>query len=79
MSRFDGDMPHGQCLWCRHLKNIPERRCAAYPDGVPAAIWSGQRKHDRPVEGDGGIQYEPRTAPFDVAELGISSPALVPS
>ena len=32
--------------------------CAAFPKGIPERILSGQDKHSRPVEGDGGIQFE---------------------
>ena len=33
--------------------------CAAFPHGIPVDIWTGDVRHDRPVEGDGGIRFEP--------------------
>jgi hypothetical protein len=49
---------------CKHL--LPQEegaepglRCTAFPHGVPDSIlWKGV-KHNEPVEGDGGTQYEP--------------------
>ena len=79
MANFDGTMPHGLCAWCKHLQNIPERRCAAFSNGIPASIWLGKTKHDHPIEGDGGVLYELRTTPFDVEALGVLKPELASS
>lgn len=32
--------------------------CMAFPDGIPVEIAYGTNKHLKPVEGDGGIQFE---------------------
>jgi len=60
------------CGLCKHLTDVLERQCAAFPDGIPMAIWSGQNDHRQPVEGDHGIRFEwddddaePRHAPAD--------------
>ena len=34
------------------------RTCAAFPDGIPADIWSGKTPHDSPIEGDGGVVFK---------------------
>ena len=46
-----------QCLGCRHRTSAV--RCAAFPDGIPKPILTGDVDHSAPVEGDHGIQYEP--------------------
>lgn len=52
---------------CRHYQGIEqpdgteatERHvCAAFPDGIPGEIVTGQNMHRNPYPGDHGIQYE---------------------
>jgi hypothetical protein len=50
---------------CRHYhkKNLridPIPTCDAFPNGIPDKIFWGEVFHDHPIEGDNGIQYEPR-------------------
>jgi hypothetical protein len=55
-----------QCLsYCRHYhqKNLrldPNPTCDAFPNGIPDAIFNTEIIHDHPIEGDNGIQFEPR-------------------
>lgn len=53
-----------ECAYCIHLDkrcNRPELlrplRCAAFPDGIPHQIASGNLSHRKPVDGDHGIQF----------------------
>ena len=46
-----------QCVKCRH--QVPgERVCAAFPQGIPAEIWSNKVDHSLPYPGDNDIQFE---------------------
>ena len=46
------------CNGCRHLvRDYRQRRCAAFPDGIPLEIWLGEHDHRRPYPGDNGIQF----------------------
>jgi len=47
------------CLQCKHYHD-GERACAAFPEGIPDAIWEGRSDHIEPYSGDHGIQFEPR-------------------
>lgn len=52
----------GICHLCRHLDRSPEglaRRCKAYPEGIPLDVRVGKIDHHFPVEGDGGVRFEP--------------------
>jgi hypothetical protein len=44
------------CTFCRHLRE--PRRCDAFPDRIPDAIWEGQHDHREPFPGDRGIRFE---------------------
>ncbi len=66
-----GDQPSGltmrskhiasvQCCMCVHLRSIVDRRCDAYPDGVPDPIWDDKTMHTVPIDGDHGIRYQER-------------------
>ena len=49
------------CLFCRHYTQDEElgpAACAAFPKGIPDAIFLGGNPHKEPYPGDHGIQYE---------------------
>lgn len=46
------------CRQCRHLRD--DYTCAAFPRGIPDIITGLYVDHSAPVEGDSGIQFEPR-------------------
>jgi hypothetical protein len=47
------------CSFCRHWQG--DRRCDAFPEEIPLAIWIGENDHRQPIEGDHGIRFEPLT------------------
>ena len=48
------------CGDCRHFNRTQWGTCAAYPNGIPLPIASGEIAHTSPQPGDQGIQFEPR-------------------
>jgi 2'-5' RNA ligase len=41
-----------------NLTGLTRPFCAAFPDGIPAAIWDNQADHREPYEGDHGLRWE---------------------
>lgn len=50
------------CDGCKHQTSDDQRYCAAFPDGKPLPILSGEFTHDKPYPGDHDIQFEARDA-----------------
>lgn len=61
-NRFVAEMDEiravGLCASCRH-KHEDSDTCDAFEDGIPDEFLDGDEKHRSPVEGDGGIVYDP--------------------
>lgn len=54
------------CIYCRHLDADGERKCAAFPGGIPLPIWLGENDHREPFPGDHGVQFAPIREPAAV-------------
>jgi hypothetical protein len=57
---LDGDFSllSAQCSFCANYDIKTGPKCKAYPEGIPADIWDGERSHRDPQPGDHGIQYK---------------------
>ena len=48
-----------QCLKCARFRGVGT--CAAFPDGIPGEIMSGEFDHEKPHVGDHGLRFKPRS------------------
>ena len=53
------------CLVCKHLTSFKMMTCKAFPEEIPLEVWKGIERHDEPIEGDNGFQYELRDRDVD--------------
>lgn len=45
------------CQYCKHY--LAAGTCEAFRGkDIPMDIWTGEKRHDKPVTGDNGIQFE---------------------
>jgi hypothetical protein len=53
------------CMGCQHFRVADKMKnaCAAFPDGIPDAIFLSKIEHRQPYPGDHGIQFEPKKEP----------------
>jgi hypothetical protein len=66
-----------QCYRCTHFTApaVDEAvlgRCAAFPDGIPDAVWRNEVDHREEVEGDNDVRWAPR-------KRGVRHPGLRPT
>lgn len=49
------------CRFCRHLYHLMDRlKCAAFPEGIPQEITSGDFLHNQPLPGqENGLVFKP--------------------
>ncbi len=56
---IEADLVGSGCLNCRHLVDLVEGTCLAFPDQIPLDILQDRIRHDRPFPGDHGLRFEP--------------------
>ncbi|HOW75414.1 MAG TPA: hypothetical protein PK959_05710 [Candidatus Competibacteraceae bacterium] len=54
------------CSMCIHYQ--ADRRCQAFPEGIPQALWTGEHLHRDSYPGDGGIRYQPKQIASPILE-----------
>jgi hypothetical protein len=57
-SDFDQKKMSRCCLCKNYDWDSETNRCRAFPDGIPAEIWGGEKNHEKPLPGDNGIMFE---------------------
>lgn len=67
-------MTSDQCMTCKHYRT-GRYACAAFPDGIPEEIFTGEVDHDEPYPGDGGIQWESALDPNEKPRPWVLSEA----
>ena len=61
-----------QCTRCAHLIRMPaeevgfDRRCRAFPEGIPEELYTSSADHTKPYPGDGGFRFEEYTGNLDL-------------
>jgi hypothetical protein len=53
------------CHYCKNLTDMGGLdykgwTCKAFPEGIDPQIVEGKKRHDEPIEGDHGLQYDPK-------------------
>lgn len=44
------------CSLCANFQG--QRKCRAFPEGIPLEIWTGENDHTKAIDGDNGILFE---------------------
>lgn len=66
------------CQFCKHRRENDGRACAAFPAGIPDAIFmdGAANEHRDPFEGDNGIRFEPHAGVLKQILTGKASKAI---
>ena len=48
---------HIDCSICMYY--FGDKKCRAFPNGIPKDILTGKVRHINPYKGDNGLQFEP--------------------
>jgi len=66
------------CYFCKNFigSGMDFRKCHAFPDGIPYAIWVAEHMHQTPYPGDNGIQFEVRDDAKHLDLSGCAAPDL---
>lgn len=54
----EANLVGARCIECRHLVDLVEGLCRAFPEGIPKDLMQDRILHDRPYPGDHGIRFE---------------------
>jgi hypothetical protein len=59
LSHAEAHLVGAGCMDCRHLLDLVEGRCLAFPDQIPSDILQDLVRHTAPYPGDHGLRFEP--------------------
>ena len=60
--RWDDEILENEIKLCNDCKHkwLHEIKCDAFPDGIPDDVLCCDLDHRKPIDGDHGIQFEPK-------------------
>ncbi len=82
---MSGDRAQSQCGACERYRSpfsaenvdhLPGPFCAAFPAGIPEAIWTNQADHRQPIEGDHGLQWVSRDGVYPFPTYAFAKSAI---
>lgn len=77
--------PESQCGACAHFRSPFSRTdgdfsrppfCAAFPEGIPDAVYGNRVDHRQPVDGDHGVRWESDGNPYPEQALAAVQGAM---
>jgi hypothetical protein len=71
-----------QCAACEHFRSpfdspetfdAPGPTCAAFPAGIPDAVYANRFDHRQPIDGDHGVRWAARAPGVEFPEYALAT------